>query len=86
MDSSTEKFYKIKHPTIKFVRGHGLQLLLHEKGHSKLSKLYFTGNQTAFGKKELRGFAKQLERQGKFCVPNQASIPSYSAKKEFRNA
>ena len=33
---------------------YGLQLLLHEKGHSKLSKLYFTGNQTAFGKKELR--------------------------------
>ena len=69
-----------------FFIGHGLQLLLHKKGHSKLLQLYFTGNQTAFGKKELRGFAKQLERQGKFCVPNQASIPSYSVKKEFRNA
>ena len=69
-----------------FFRGHGLQLLLHEKGHSKLSKLYFTGNQTAFGKKELRWLEMQLEWQGKVCVPNQASIPSYSAKEEFRNA
>ena len=37
-----------------FLKGHGLQLLLHEKGHSKLFQLYFTGNQNAFGKKELR--------------------------------
>ena len=70
-----------------FFRGHGLQLLLHEKGTNwKLFQLHFTGNQTAFGKKELRWFAMQLEWQGKICVPNQASIPSYSVKKEFRNA